>query len=119
MVKWNKTSLTQTNSDILDCKLPFNCSETKSLQSFWIVLDYGISYYRMVKGISILFLKDDWGDTLIQDVFKKLRQKDVMDFVEETLSKYSTTTPINNMDVLMLAEINQCIHFDCVCFLLR
>merc|ERR1712183_905561 len=46
-------------------------------------------------------------------------RKDVIGVVEETLARYSPTTPVNSMDTLLLAAIDERIHLDCVYFLLR
>merc|ERR1712192_77941 len=116
LVEWNPASLTQTNYWGF---LPLHMVTDKNLHSFRILFDYGIRYYPMMKGIRILFQKDSCGDTLIQDACEKFQQKDVLDFVEETLARYSSTTPINSIDALMLAAIDERIHLDCVYFLLR
>merc|ERR1712119_67241 len=36
-----------------------------------------------------------------------------------TLARYSTATPVNSMDALLLAVIDERIHLDGVCFVLR
>ena len=115
LVEWNPTSLTRTNR----WGYPLHYSATKTLQSFRIVLDYGIRYYPMMKGISILFQKHDFSGTPIQNACKRFRRKDVIDVVEETLARYSPTTPINITYALLLAAIDERIHLDCVYFLLR
>merc|ERR1712032_1434570 len=55
----------------------------------------------------------------IQTACKRFRRKGVMDVVEETLARYSTTTPINSTDALLLAAIDERIHLDGVYFVLR
>merc|ERR1712183_102674 len=92
----------------------------KTLRLFRIVLDYGIRYYPLTKGISILFQKDSRRETPLQVACNKFKQNYVMDVVEETLVRYySPTTPINSMDALMLAAIDEHIHLDGVYFVLR
>merc|ERR1712183_977294 len=92
----------------------------KTLRLFRIVLDYGIRYYPLTKGISILFQKDSRRETPLQVACNKFKQNYVMDVVEETLVRYySPTTPTNSMDALMLAAIDEHIHLDGVYFVLR
>jgi len=116
LVEWNPASLTRTNRY---GSLPLHNAANGTLRSFRIVFDYGISYYPMMEGISILFQKDDFGETPIQVACKRFERNDVMDVVKETLARYSPTTPINNTDALLLAAIDERIHLDCVYFLLR
>jgi len=59
------------------------------------------------------------GNTPFQVACTKFKRKDVIDVVEETLARYNPTTPINTMDALLLAAIDERIRFDCVYFLLR
>ena len=42
-----------------------------------------------------------------------------MDIVEDIVSRYSETTPINTEDALILAATEDAIHLDCVFFLLK
>merc|ERR1712032_1116631 len=110
------TSLLQTN---YNDQLPLHCAAYRTLRLFWIVLDLGICYYPMMKGISILFQKNDGGDTPIQNACREFERNDVISVVEEVLARYSSTTPINSTDALLLPAIDERIHLDCVYFLLR
>merc|ERR1711971_894255 len=76
LVEWYPTSLTQTNRW---GSLPLHYASNRTLQSFRIVLDHGIRYYPMMKGISILFQKDGRGETPIQVACKKFERNDVID----------------------------------------
>merc|ERR1712183_249726 len=102
-------SLLQTN---YNDQLPLHCAENETLQSFRIVLDYGIHYFPSKRGISLLFQKDGDGETPIQDACKEFERKDVISVVEEIVARYSPTTPINSMDLLMLAAIGERTHLD-------
>merc|ERR1712007_320296 len=65
-------------------------SSNSSFQGFRSVFDFGIRYFPSKRGISLLFQKDD-----------------------------DCETPINSMDALMLAAIDEHIHLDGVYFVLR
>ena len=100
-------------------QLPFHCAANKTLQSFRIVLDYGIRYFPSRRGISLLFQKDGDGETPIQDACEEFERKDVIGVVEEVVARYSPTTPINSTDALLLTAIDERIHLDGVYFVLR
>merc|ERR1712032_1503455 len=117
LVELNPTSLLHV--EYYSSQLPLHYAAKITLRSFRIVLNYGIRYYPMAKGISILFQKNLRADTPIQAACKKFERKDVIGVVEETLARYSPTTPVNSMDALLLAAIDERIHLDCVYFLLR
>ena len=72
-----------------------------------------------MKRINLLFQKeDDTGDTPFQEACKRFKQNDATEEVQNTLSLYSPTTPMNSLNVLMLAAINERILFDNVYFVL-
>merc|ERR1712007_246664 len=94
-------------------------SSNSSFQGFRSVFDFGIRYFPSKRGISLLFQKDDYGATPFQVACNKFKQNEVKEAVEGTLARYSTTAPINNAHVLMLAATNERIHLDGVYVVLR
>jgi hypothetical protein len=87
-------------------------------RSYQFVFEAGIKYFPKTKGIHLLFNKNNNDDTPFQGACKKFGYKEVMNFVEETLVRYSDT-PINTGEALLLAAIDENIYLDCVYFLLR
>ena len=67
------------------------------------------------------FRIDDDGYTPFQLACHNLKneQTKVIEIVEETLIRYSTTTPINMHNALVLAVTDNRIHLDCLYFLTR
>merc|ERR1711971_894691 len=116
-VELDPKSLLQTN-DSGWFPLHYAASNS-SFQGFRSVFDSGIRYFPSKRGISLLFQKDYRGETPIQDSCKKFERNDVIDVVEETLARYSTATPINSKDALLLAAIDERIHLDGVYFVWR
>ena len=99
-----------------------------SLQSFRFIFEYLIRYYPYKKGISQLFQRRRrWpnhdGKTPLQVACgtrcNPLKRKKYMDVVEEVLSQYSGSTPINTMDAIIAAAIDPSIHVEGVYFLMR
>ena len=60
--------------------------QLNTLQSFWIVLGYGICYCPMIKFFSTLLIKDDDGNTPIQHAGIRQELNNVIDVMEGTLA---------------------------------
>lgn len=120
LVEWDPTSLLETNTGGLS---PLYCTTWTSLRKIRIVFGYCIHYYPKKKGICLMFTKcvDDGRTTPFQHACGKFGQKNVMnEVVENIISRYySEETPLNIVDVLLTAAIDDTIHLDCVFFLLR
>ena len=111
------------------CHTPlFTVAWLGSLQSFRFIFEYLIRYYPYKKGISQLFQRRRrWpnhdGKTPLQVACgtrcNPLKRKKYMDVVEEVLSQYSGSTPINTMDAIIAAAIDPSIHVEGVYFLMR
>ena len=117
LVEWDPKSLLQTNNR--EWFPLHNVASNSSFQGFRSVFDSGIRYFPSKRGISLLFHKDYRDETPIQNSCKKFERNGVIDVVEETLARYSTATPINSTDALLLAAIDERIHLDVVYFVLR
>ena len=93
------------------------------MKRFRSVFDAGMRYFPYQNGIALLFRKNRYqsGKTPFQCACgdKNKRRQEVMDVVEDTISRYSETTPINSEDALILAATDDAIHLDCVFFLLK
>ena len=115
LVNWNPTSLLQIN---YEGYVPLDeGAERSSIQRFWTVFEYGVQHYPQKNGISLLFKKDDNGETPLQIASERFERDKVAKVIEDTLAQISaTTTQINISDVLMLAAINANIHVDCAYF---
>merc|ERR1712183_497769 len=110
-------SLLQTDNN--GCFPLHFAASNSSFQGFRSVFDFGIRCFPSKRGISLLFHKDYGDETPIQNSCKKFERNHVIDVVEETLARYSTATPINSTDALLLAAIDERIHLDGVYFVLR
>ncbi|MGK3762270.1 MAG: hypothetical protein ACI8RD_014588 [Bacillariaceae sp.] len=72
------------------------------------------------KGIHLLFRKDDQGRTPFEIACPKFGYDKVMEFVEDTImigsssSSSNNIPPLNIVDALTTANINENIHSDCV-----
>merc|ERR1712032_661212 len=105
LVEWDPKLSLQTNDS--GCFPLHYAASNSSFQGFRSVFDFGIRYFPSKRGISLLFQKDDECETPIQVACNKYERKDVIGVVEETLARYSPTTPINSMDALVLAAIDE------------
>ena len=100
-----------------------NCYEP--MQRFRSVFDAVMRYFPYQNGIVSLFRKNHRsGRTPFQHVVGDgvvtiIRREEVMEIVEDTVSRYSETTPINTEHALILAATDNTIHLDCVFFLLK
>ena len=130
-----------------DCLLPSTLNDREaplmrsvrdgSLQSFRFIFEYLIRYYPYKRGISLLFqnnIRHWWAEIMESNRNRKripyevtrwsisrdpLKHKKAMGIVEDILSRYSRTTPINTRDALIAAAIDPEIHLDGVYFLMR
>ena len=93
----------------------------RNLKRFRSVFDAGMRYFPYQNGITLLFRKNHFFRTPFQHACgdKNKRRKEVMDIVEDIVSRYSETTPINTENALILAATDASIHLDCVFFLLK
>jgi len=72
-----------------------------------------------MKGIHLLFRKDNERNTPFEKAVRIFGRKKVMDVVEEILGRYLSTTPIQTANALVVAASEENIHLDCVYFLIR
>lgn len=107
--------------------LPFQVvAECSSNRYFRLLFEYFIRYYPYKKGISNLFRTNEFG-VLVKSPFNvacggssdPTQRKRIMDIIEEALARYHATTPINNVEALLLTASNPLIDLDGVYFLLR
>jgi hypothetical protein len=126
LVEWDPSALIQTN----DCGyLPLHyVTLNSSIREFKLVFEYGIRYFPEKKGINLLFQKrkhDYDKETPFQCACKKFGYKKVLEVVEDTLVRSSSSFPDNNtptsniMEALITAAIDENVHLDGVYFLLR
>ena len=124
LVEWYPTSLVQTNENGW---LPLHSvAQARSIQEFQIAFGYGIRYYPFKSGISLLFQKNNDGITPFQYACHKYGRDEmmkavdeVMNAVDEVLARYAQDTPLNSVEALIVAAVDENIHFDCVYFLFR
>ena len=99
-----------------------------SLEAFRLLFKYFIRYYPFKKGILHLFQNmHTWGiaeqRTPLQIACgtpcNPSKRKKYMDVVEDVLSQYSGSTPINATDAIIAAAIDPSIHLDGLFFLMR
>jgi hypothetical protein len=115
LVEWDPTALLHTHAGYL----PLHLVAMYSMQGFRLLLEYGIRYYPRKKGIFLLFQNYSINGTPFQIACIRYGCEEVRKVVEETLIRYSDTTPINITEALIMAAIDENIHLDCVYFLLR
>ncbi|OEU12758.1 hypothetical protein FRACYDRAFT_244031 [Fragilariopsis cylindrus CCMP1102] len=123
IVEWDPSALTQTNENGW---LPIHyASEESSIRGLELVFEYGIRYFPKKKGISLLFKKkkNHDGSTSFQYACMKFGEKQMIKMIEDTFircySSLDDTPPLNVVEALMTAAIDEDIHLDCVYFLLR
>merc|ERR1712238_645985 len=119
LIEWDPTMLTQINT--MGClPLHYSAAKSKSSQSFRSVFETGIVYYPHKKGISLLFTKTNYNRTPFHIACITHGRKEAMDVVEDIITRqYSEETPLNIVDALLTAAIDDAIHLDGVFFLLR
>ena len=100
--------------------LHFVAADTsRSIQDFQTLFDYCIRYYPKMKGINLLFQQDNAEMTPYHYAIQKFGRKKVMNVVEEVLTRYANTTPIQTEEAVILAATDDRVHLDSVYFLLR
>jgi hypothetical protein len=110
--------------------IPLHCvAMDTSIQGFQIVFEYGLLYYPIKKGISLLFTKDNRNRTPFRMFCEQYGSEKLMEVVEDTLIRYTsssssldsnkTTTRLNIVDALLSAAIDENVHLDCVYVLMR
>ena len=118
LIEWDPTVLTQTDEHGYS---PVHWVVKGPIQIFRSVFENGLIYYPQKKGISLLFKKNNYNQTPLQcGCMEMYERNEFMDVVEDTISThYSEETPLNIVDALLTAAIDDTIHLDCVFFLLR
>ena len=91
-----------------------------SLQEFQLIFDALLCFYPRWKGMLALFQQDDNGRSSIEMACENFPRKSVMETVEQTILRYTGTTPSLNIgNALMMAAIDDTISLDGVFFLMR
>jgi hypothetical protein len=86
LVEWDPTLLTQTDRyGSLPIHYVANFSSVESNQAIQLALEYGIRYYSRNKGLSLLFKKNNCGNTPFQAACEKYGYEKVIKVVEDTL----------------------------------
>ena len=136
LVEWVPSSLRQIDED---GSLPLHhAAACQFTEGFQTVFEYGIRYYPIMIGINLLFQKDatvdvdnDGGDddddddddtpldTPFQIACYEFERERAIEVVEETLARYSGTTPLDTVEALVLSANDVNAHLDCTYFLLR
>jgi hypothetical protein len=122
LVEWDPIKLTQTDEDGW---LPIHHTVKyhSTIQGFQFVFEYGIRYLPKKKGITLLFRKTNNDSTPFVKACMKFGEEQVMKIIEDTYIRcYSSaddTPPLNVVEALMTAAIDDYVHLDCVYFLLR
>jgi hypothetical protein len=128
LVEWDPPSLLQQHSsdEFGDtCSIPLHHAAHNSyIYVFQFVFEYGIRYFPKKKGINLLFKINEDDNTPFQLACDKFGYEVVMNAIEETLTHcYSLSVddspPLNVVEALIMAAIDENIHLDCVYFLLR
>jgi len=94
-------------------------AQVVTIPAFRTVFECVIRYYPVKKGVRLLFQKDNDGNTPLQLACQKYGRDEVMNTVDEILPRYAQDTPLNSMEALIVAAVDDTIHFDCVYFLIR
>jgi hypothetical protein len=124
LIEWDPNALLDSGHKYWGGGLPLHVAVERScFQGFQLVFDAGIRYFPKKKGISLLFEKNDNGDTPFQMACKKFGSGVVMAGVEETLTRYNScsdnTSPLNIMEAFKAAVIDESVHIDCLYFLMQ
>ena len=120
LIEWDPSSLLQTEGDNSGT-LPIHYV-TKNLRLFRVVLDSVIRYYPRWKGINTLFQKASNGRAPFELACDRLTRAAVMNVVEETLVRYTTTNGLvndNTGNAMILAATDDRISLDGLFFLIR
>jgi hypothetical protein len=122
LVEWDPSALTHRN-ELGYSPLHYAAYNCSSLRGFILVFEAGVSYYPKKRGINLLFRKSDQDDTPFKYACGKFGSEEVLKVVEDTLVRYSSssnnTPPLNIVEALITAVIDDNVHLDCVYFLLR
>ena len=117
LTKWDRNALIQPD---INGSLPLHhVVQNTDIQGFKMVFDYGIRYHHKKKGINLLFRKNNLKKTSFQRACERFGYEEVMKIVDDTVTCYSATTPINIEEALLSAATDDNIHLDSVYFLLR
>ena len=118
LVDWDPTALMHIKNDSVPLH---SVSFYKSFQAFLSVFDAGIKYFPNKKGINLLFQINHFSymNTSFQRACKQFGHEQVMTGIEDTLTRYSDSTPLNVVEALMTAAVDEDIHLDCVYYLIR
>jgi hypothetical protein len=104
-------------------RLPLHyAADIVTIQGCRMVFGYGILYYLIKTGISLLFKKDEYDKTPFQIGCSKHGRDEVMRVIEDTLILHFLTDnspPLNAVEALITAAIDKNIHSDCVYVLFR
>ncbi|OEU06869.1 hypothetical protein FRACYDRAFT_252769 [Fragilariopsis cylindrus CCMP1102] len=120
LVEWDPTALSIGFADELPLHSVTECGST--IRGFQVIFEYGILYYPIKKGISLLFQKDSGGRTPFQVACQEWGQDEVTKVIEDTLIRYSSSNnrpPFNIAEALITAAIDENVHLDCIYFMLR
>jgi len=123
LVEWDPSALTHTN-EFGYSPIHTNVASRSSFRGFQSIFEDGIHYFPKKKGINLLFRKNNKGETPFQKACEKYKPKQVKDVVEDTLIRYITSfdnhaSPLNIVDALMMAAIEENVHLDAVYTLIR
>ncbi|OEU07386.1 hypothetical protein FRACYDRAFT_229549 [Fragilariopsis cylindrus CCMP1102] len=126
LVEWDPSTLLhpEQRDELLPLHYAIGGCPSPAMQRLQFVFEYGIHYFPKKKGISLLFKKNNHGRyTPFQYACKRFGEEQVIKMIEDTFIRYYSssddTPPLNVVDALMTAAIDEGIHLDCVYFLLR
>ena len=130
LAEWDPTLLVPCHPNGGLALLPiYRVAANGSIQAFQTVFEYGLLYYPTKKGISLLFTKGLLNPTPFQIICKRHGSEKVMEVIEDTLNRYTSSssslnldhaTPhLNIVDALLSAAIDENVDLDCVYFLMR
>ena len=97
--------------------LPLHHASNSTTQAFRIVFECLNRYYPTKKGISSLFIKNNYIETPFQLACQKYERNVVMTVIEDTLN--NADIPINTGEALVTAAANVHVHVECVYLLLK
>ncbi|OEU11035.1 hypothetical protein FRACYDRAFT_270915, partial [Fragilariopsis cylindrus CCMP1102] len=111
LVEWDPSALTRISDrgwpHLNSAIYPFGAT----IRTFQLIFDAGIKYFPKQKGIHMLFRQGIGtnGKTPFQIFCEDFGYEQVMKVIEETLIRYSDT-PINIVDALITAAIDENVH---------
>ena len=124
LTEWCPEGLLRHEEDMM---FPLHYAAERFNGIFEVCFDACIRFYPHMKGICLLFQKNNQPypnrNTTPFELAVKYNYDDeaevMLEFIEEILGRYSGTTPIDTMQALLLAATDTTIHLDGVYFLLR